>query len=332
METSREGRLPPPPGLITSLQAGFDVIARHVYLILVPVAFDLFLWLGPHLHTEEFMRPALRTLLALTAQSGANSSDLAALQQGLQDFTHSFNMFALLRTLPIGIPSLNFGRSLMETPFRAPVLIEISSPAAFLLLWVGLTLTGWVVGSLFYHWIAEVTAPAWRRASFSRTANSLVQGVLLCVLWMLILFTLSIPVSLFLFVLAVISVGLAQVALLLGLFAVMWVLPLIFFSGHGIFAYQQNLFQSIGTSFRMTRFTLPSSALFILAALLISEGLRFLWRVPPANSWLTLVGIAGHGFVTTALLAASFIYYRNVNSWLQIILERLRAQPKSISA
>jgi hypothetical protein len=241
-------------------------------------------------------------------------------------------MFALLRTLPIGLPSLNYGRSLLDTPFRAPLMIEITRTGAFTLLWVGLTVLGWLLGSLFYHWIADVTAPAARPASLSRTANSLLQGVLLCLLWALVLFLVSIPISLFLFTLALISVGLAQVALLLGLFAVMWLLPLIFFSGHGIFAYQQNVFQSIGTSFRMTRFALPSSALFILAALLISEGLRFLWSVPPADSWLALVGILGHAFVTTALLAASFVYYRNTNSWLQIVLERLRAQPKSISA
>ena len=82
----------------------------------------------------------------------------------------------------------------------------------------------------------------------------------------------------------------------------------------------------------MTRFTLPSSALFILSALLISQGLVFLWRVPPADSWLTMVGIAGHAFITTALLAASFIYFRNVNSWLQIVFDRMKVQPKAISA
>jgi hypothetical protein len=220
----------------------------------------------------------------------------------------------------------------METPLRSPLLIEVTNPATFIILWLGLTLAGWLLGSLFYYWVADVTAPAWRPASFSRTTTSLVQGVLLCGLWTLVFFIASIPISLFLFSLALISAGLAQVALLLGLFAFMWLLPLVFFSGHGIFAYQQNVFQSIGTSFRMTRYTLPSSALFILAALLISEGLRLLWRVPPADSWLTLVGIAGHAFVTTALLAASFIYYRNVNSWLQIILERLKAHQKAISA
>jgi hypothetical protein len=332
METSQESRLPPPPGLITSLQAGFDAIASHIYLILVPLALDVFLWLGPHLRIEELVRPMLRGMVVVLSQGGMSSGDLALLQSTLQEFTHGFNVFALLRTLPIGIPSLNYGRTLLETPFREPLMLEVTNLAAFSLAWVTLTLAGWIAGSLFYHWIAETTAPARRPEGLKRAVNSLVQGVLLCGLWALLVLLAAIPISILVAVLAAINTALAQVALLLAMFAFMWLLPLIFFSGHGIFAYQQNLFQSIGTAFRMTRFTLPSSALFILSALLISRGLVFLWRVPPSDSWLTMVGIAGHAFVTTALLAASFIYFRNVNSWLQIVLDRLRAQPKSISA
>jgi len=332
METPQENRLPPPPRPITSLQAGFDIIARHVYLILVPVALDLFLWLGPHLRIEEFMRPMMRSLIALFAQSGTSSADLADFQRLLQDFSHGFNMFALVHTLPIGIPSLNYGRTLLLTPLRPPTQIEVASSGSFWIAWVALTLVGWIGASLFYHWIAEVTAPSHRPGGLGRTTNSLVQGFLLCALWTAILIAATLPISAFVIVLGAINPALAQVAVLLGLFAFMWVLPLIFFSGHGIFTYKLNILQSIGMSFRMTRFTLPSSSLFILFALLISEGLTFLWRVPPADSWLTLVGIVGHGFVTTALLAASFVYYRNVNSWLQIVLDRIRAQPRSVSA
>ena len=39
---------------------------------------------------------------------------------------------------------------------------------------------------------------------------------------------------------------------------------------------------------------------------------------------MTLVGIFGHSFVTTALLAASFVYYRDMNTWLQAVIEKLR--------
>ena len=56
----------------------------------------------------------------------------------------------------------------------------------------------------------------------------------------------------------------------------------------------------------MIRYTLPSSGTFLLVCLLINEGLGYLWTVPPQDSWLTLVAIFGHGFVSTALIAAMF--------------------------
>jgi hypothetical protein len=39
---------------------------------------------------------------------------------------------------------------------------------------------------------------------------------------------------------------------------------------------------------------------------------------------MTIVGIGGHAFITTALLAASFVYYRDMNVWLQTVFEKLQ--------
>jgi len=39
---------------------------------------------------------------------------------------------------------------------------------------------------------------------------------------------------------------------------------------------------------------------------------------------MTLVGITGHAFITTALLAASFVYYRDMNAWLQTVFEKMQ--------
>jgi hypothetical protein len=74
----------------------------------------------------------------------------------------------------------------------------------------------------------------------------------------------------------------------------------------------------------MMRFTLPTSSMFVLTVFLLTFGLNFLWSIPPEDSWMTLLGIFGHAFVTTALLAGSFIYYRDMNIWLQTVIEKLR--------
>jgi hypothetical protein len=65
--------------------------------------------------------------------------------------------------------------------------------------------------------------------------------------------------------------------------------------------------------------------MFVLVVFLVGFGLNLLWAVPAEESWLALVGVLGHAFITTALLAASFIYYQAMSTWLQAVLERLRS-------
>jgi len=53
--------------------------------------------------------------------------------------------------------------------------------------------------------------------------------------------------------------------------------------------------------------------------------MNVLWSFPAVDSWLALVGFLGHAFITTALLASSFVYYHDMTAWLQTVLSRLRA-------
>jgi hypothetical protein len=108
-------------------------------------------------------------------------------------------------------------------------------------------------------------------------------------------------------------------------FLSLWLIVPLFFAGHGIFLRSQNVFASVLSGLRMARFSLPNSSLFVLSVLFTSLGLNYLWSIPEPDSWMLLVGIIGHAFITTALLAASFIYYRDTTSWLQSVFERLRA-------
>jgi hypothetical protein len=125
-------------------------------------------------------------------------------------------------------------------------------------------------------------------------------------------------------VLTLVSPALASGAAFLMLVFSFWLIVPLFFTPHGIFIRRQNAFSSIHTSLRMARFTLPTSAMFVFSVFVLSTGLNYLWGVPSSNSWMLIVGIAGHAFITTSLLAASFAYYRDMNAWLQMVFENLQ--------
>jgi hypothetical protein len=182
---------------------------------------------------------------------------------------------------------------------------------------------GWMCGGLFFRWVSMTVDTS--QPFENRLGQSILQTMLMSVTYFVLGIMLGTPVLIVIALVMAASPLLAQgLLLILGLLS-MWLVVPIFFSPHGIFLRRQNAFLSIYSSLRMARFTMPTSSLFVLSVLLIAYGLNFLWNIPSSDSWMALVGIAGHAFVTTSLLAASFIYYRDMQAWLQTVFEKLKA-------
>jgi hypothetical protein len=320
----QQAKLPPPPGLISTLVRGFDSVASHVMVILPPVLLDLFLWLGPHLRLKSFLGPILEQLPAMAKAFPASFTDPAALQQSWTGFMNQFNLFILLRTFPVGATSLLSLQMPGQTPLGVPVGLDAGSFLGIIGWILLLILFGWLIGALYYYWISGVAVKPGARSLW----KTIQQATLLSIIWMGVLLVLGLPALLLVTVATYIIPILGQIILIAGALLLLWLMMPVFFSVHGIFTLQLDAFRSILGSLRMVRFTLPNTGLFLLAFLLINSGMNFLWNTPSDNSWWMLVGIAGHAFVSTALLAASFIYYRDTNAWLKAVFEQLQKQAR----
>ncbi len=326
MELDKIETLPPPPGVVGSLRAGFDAIAANLSVVLLPLALDLLLWLGPRLRVDRILLAAFDDVSDITRLLGltsANPETPLATNALFLEQLQQFNLFSALRTFPIGVFSLMSGTMPGQTPLGAPSAIYVESEFSFLGWIVLLTLIGWLCGGLFFHWVSMLVVDPSKPAE-NRIGQSVLQTILLSVLYFMLVIVIGTPLLIGLYVVIVISPMLAQgIMLVLGLLS-MWLIVPAFFTPHGIYMRRQNAFSSIYNSLRMARFTLPTSSLFVLSVLLIAYGLNFLWDIPSPDSWMALVGIAGHAFITTSLLAASFIYYRDMQAWLQIVLDQLQ--------
>ena len=323
---TEQGKFPPPPGLISCLASGFDAVATHILVITLPILLDLFLWLGPHLRIKQLLQPMISRIPSLLSMGLApNMPDVATIQQAWTALADQLNLFSLLHTFPVGTSSLLSLEMPARTPLGVPLDLQAPSPLSLFGWFIALIVFGWLLGGFYYQWVSGISLKSQSRSVW----QSLKQTVFLSIIWTGFLFVVGIPALVLFTIITLISNLLAEIALFIfALFAIWLAIP-IFFSPHGIFTYQQDAFHAILNSLRMTRFTLPNTGLFLLAFVLISQGLDFLWRTPPDTSWLTLIGIAGHAFVSTALLAASFIYYRDINAWLKVIFEQLKAQATS---
>jgi hypothetical protein len=232
------------------------------------------------------------------------------------------NLFWIFHTIPIGISSLFLPQKISQTPLGNPAIWQVS--AASLLGWMFfLTLFGWIGGGLYFRSVAWLSMANTDSQPLS-VSRAIVQTILISIFWGILSVCIGMPVFLILAIVFQFSSVIANLLVLFLSLASMWVIVPLFFWPHGVFIKQQNVITSIVSSVQMMRFTLPTSSLFVLTVFLLTFGLNFLWSIPPEDSWMTLLGIFGQSFVTTALLAGSFVYYRDMNIWLQIVIEKLR--------
>jgi len=307
-----------PPKLINAFIAGFNTVASHVYLLLLPVAFDLLLWFGPRLRLQGLLGPVVddTTRYLLEMNSADLASRLTSVGQIYSEVLKRFNLVSLMRTFPIGVPSLLASQSPLDNPFGAAQVFEIKSMLSAGVLMAAIMLIGFVLGCLYFNLLARTTIEGKASFDFSKFLTQVGLTLLLTVGLIVLLVVLSIPGLLLMSVFAVINPGLADIAMIVIFFILLWLLVPLIFTPHGIYSGQRNLLVSVVTSIRLVRFFLPGTGIFLLFAILISQGLDILWRMPPASSWMTAVGIFGHAFIYTSMFAASFIYFRNGMGWM----------------
>lgn len=325
------------------------MVANHAYLILLPIVLDLLLWFGPHLRVKSLFGPALADVLSFLKQSSA-----AEMQPMLQSmgklwdlFLEQYNLLSTLSTFPVGIPAQMAVLMPRTTPLGSASSIEISSFGTFFLGWLALTLVGFILGSLYFAWVARTVGEGLAqnvafpvedlsKGSMPNNPGGLTPALIksidiggvpplrlgtlgwqtMQILAMMILLlgaalVLMVPVMFMTTVVALISPVVAQFVLILVLFSAVWALIPLVFSPHGVFLCGQSVLNAIVNSSRVVRHSLPGTGLFLLTVVLLNQGLGLLWNSPPENSWLALVGIFGHAFISTGLLAASFFYYRS---------------------
>jgi len=322
--------LPPPPGILNSIRVGFDIVSNRAVLIILPLVVDLFLWLGPRLSAGNISSVLLKDLLDFSQKTGPSAQDFQTLTDRVAMLGH-INLFGWIQTFPIGVPTLFWGNLPetlpLKTPFGLQSVVQVSSMPGMLGWYFLLTFIGWIGGGLYFRWISETTLGE-EEAKIS-SLRAIIQTLILSLIWLVSLTIILFPVAFVLGLISLLSPTLANGAVLVILMLSFWLIVPLFFMPHGIFTRKQNALHSIFASLKMARFTLPTSSLFVFSLFILYTGLNYLWSVPSNDSWMMLVGIAGHAFITTALLSASFVYYREMNDWLQNVYERFRQTANS---
>jgi hypothetical protein len=234
------------------------------------------------------------------------------------------NLVNTISTFPLGVPSLLSGQGIEKTPIGTPIVFDLNSLGSIVVITLLLFFVGLVLGSLYLTAIAFSTSKKTDKTTFEIMGKKIMKGFGLAILLILIIVILILPILFVVSLFSIFSPVLSQIVLLISTFILIWLIIPLIFSPHGIFAKNMGIIQSILYSIRVVRSYLPGTGMFLLAAILIAQGLDLLWISAPSDSWLTLIGITGHAFIYTALIASSFIYYQKSSEWANEILERIK--------
>jgi hypothetical protein len=321
MNTSSDLKIQP-PSIIQALLAGFNTIANKPDLILIPIILDLFLWFGPAWRVDGIFTPWVKRLTDLPVGEGTEVITLLeSYQSSLIDILANFNLALSLRTLPIGVPSLMVSKPSFLNPLGRPLTFSLDSNFEFITFWLIFILAGFLLGSLYLQNISRQIIQI-QNNSIQSLFKSFIQIILMPVLILVILMILTLPLVLLITLVTFISPAISQIILIMAAGFILWAfLPLIF-TPHGIFLYKQNLMAAMITSIKVVRFSMSKTAWFILFSYLMIEGLNYLWRSPNVDNWFLTIGILGHAFIVSAVVAASFHYFIEATKFSQSVINQ----------
>lgn len=312
--------LPEPPNVLKSIRNGFDAITKHLILLLLPVGLDLVLWFGPHLQIKSLIEGLI---VDMNDMSHLMPADFGEVMEAGQEIwmvaAERINLLIALRSLPVGIFSLFASILPVENPLGSPFFWDVPSLSIAFLIVLLVFLIGLMLGGIYFSAVRQAALfdeLKWR-GIFQDWPRVSLQSALLSLIWVVFFLAILVVGSCAATGITLFSVSLAQIVIILfGVISFWLIFPLIF-SPHGIYSRGQKAWKSLLSSIRLTNLTFLKTSLFVLLALLVNQSLNMLWQVPPENSWLMLISIVGHAFVTTGMLSASFVYYQDMNRWVE---------------
>jgi len=306
-----------PLGVIEALQKGFNFLNQHLWLILLPIVLDLFLWLGPRLSIASLVNQLVQTLpppADMPAELAANF-DMAS--ESLQNLGSGYNLLSLLTGLLTGLPSL-FAR----LDFQAAIpgsgqVIELTSWQSALLATAALIPLGILIGSF---WLAHMVAAVKGERMFTQTFFRRWGWIWLNLnLYLIVLFFGIIFFSIFFGMIGALFLtlfGSAGAAM----FGILWLLAIgfsiwlsigLYFVVYAIAVDGVNLASAMWRSLNVVGRNAFSTLGFLLLTLLILEGFSRIWLAISQQQWGVLLSICGNAYLGTAIVAAAIFFYQS---------------------
>ena len=307
-------------GIIDTLTAGFELVRRRPWMLVLPVAVDIGLWLAPKLSVFTLLQRLWHALLQEAMTSGAATpAMIESMQEALPDvvrLARELDLSLLLPLTSVGVPILPLGPASNFFGLSKQV-IELAGGLSLVAVALALALGGLLIGTFYMALIAQAVRDGhvdWARLVrrvprywLRLIGAGLVVGVGLLAF--------GLPAAMVIGIFGLLSPALASLLVAILSFLVFWVMIYMVFVPEAIILSEDGVMKAMWRSALIMRTSFWSAMGLILLSYIISTGLAFVWDMLAATTPGALVAAAGSAFIGTGLTAALFIFYR----------ERLRA-------
>jgi hypothetical protein len=292
------------PSLIDVVSEGFAAVNRRIWVLVLPVALDLFLWLGPRIG----IAPLLAQVRALNparwdqtlAAFGANTNEqLAALD---------LRFLLFLTPLRVVLPTLQAP----PPPWAAPSW-QLGSWAGMLGMLVVINMIALTLGALYLLPLASTVKNDAPRHTGRVVARVL--GVAAIVLGTL--FAVSLVVLVLASVLSLLAEPLAMFVVVVWLAIATWFAFATSFSFDAVVIDGLNSLRAVWRSFVVVQRALWGALGLWLITTLVVLGFDVIWSTLAGGGSIGLVlAIVGSAYITTGLAAAHLVFFRNRSTQL----------------
>jgi hypothetical protein len=342
---SDEGR---PLGVIGCLRAGFEIVSRRPWLILLPVALDLLLWLGPRLSLDPAWASELAdgyTALALS-NGHLGPEAMASLEEAValvREALQSFNLFSFVSLAPLlHVPTLTGHPMVFE--YKMAVGSPLGTRQALLVSGAG-ALGGWIalllpLGLLFgYVYLVGLARPVrrLRRARLdqpvgpfggpetdpfrAKEAKARLRGYA-ARLGQLLLFGACALLAVAFALTGALLVGalsagsafgpeLSVMTGIMGMGLAYYIGLQVAFVVPAIVLGGRRFLPAIRESVTILYVNSGAAIWFVLVVVLLHQVTGALWSLARPDTWAMAASVVGNACVVTGLTAAAFVFYQD---------------------
>lgn len=316
-----------PLSIIEALSGGFELILQNPWVVLIPVALDLWVWLGPQLSVQPLLDQLAAFLQANATLTPTASPDTAQntelVTATLKSAGATFNLFGVIAT---GLPTLFWIQPPAAESMRAARLV-ISDGGALLGWLAPLGVLALGLTALFMELIARAVRRETTLQTFiPRFAGGCATTTVLVLVLFGLTIALALPLSLGATLVSLFNPGIASFVLLAGMLIVLWATLYLSFALPSIFVSRSNAWQAILNSVSIFRFDFWSALGIVMLTYLIRWGFALIWEFFLGNAGGILFVVIANAFLGSGLTAALIVFYADRITWLNHLRERIRQQ------